>query len=131
MGSARSILFTVSSALMIFAGAGSIACAAILDAQILASPSASFSSIFFHAALTLIYSIINIVSGINGLRCHNRRINSAVVIRLPEISVILCLVCIILTLFQGTLFGYILILAGTGVLIPILFIFAAVKKSYM
>ena len=116
---------------MIFSGAGSIACAAVLVAQRLKAAVVSMPSLIIFGALVLIFSVINIISGINGLRCYNRRINSAVVIRLPEISIVLCLISIILTLYVGTLFGYILILTGTGILIPILFIFAAVKKSYM
>ena len=116
---------------MIFSGAGRIACAAVMAAQRLSSAVISVPSIILHAAIVLIFSVLNIISGINGLRYHNRRINSAVVTRLPEISIVLCLISIILSLYTGTIFGYILILAGTGILIPVIFILAAVKKSYM
>ena len=131
MGTARSILFTVSSVIMIVAGAGSIACAAFLTEERLNAPDASMPITFISAAIMLIFSVINIISGINGLRCHNKRINSAVVIRLPEISVVFCLISIGLTLFNGILFGYIIVLIVTGILVPILFIYAAARKSYL
>jgi len=131
MGSARSLLFTVSGVLMIISGAGSMVCAAFMTAQKLEGAPESASSIIINAAIILIFSVINIISGINGVRYYNRRINSAVVIRLPKISIILCLISIILTLCTGTFFGYIILLAGTGILIPAIYIYASVKKSYM
>ena len=131
MGTARSLLFTISSVLMIIAGAGSIVCAVFLAEERLKTPEASLPLTFISAALMLIFSIINIISGINGVRCHNRRINSAVVIRLPEVSVVLCLFSLVLTLLGGVLFGYILILVGTGILVPVMFIYAAARKSYL
>lgn len=130
MGSARSILFTAASVLMLLSGEGSIICATIMSAQRLPSAEASKPTLIIHAALVLIFSVLNIIAGINGLRYYKRRINSAVIIRLPEISVALCIISIILPLYIGTLFSYILILAGTGILIPVFFIYAAVKKSY-
>ena len=115
---------------MILSGAGSMACTAIMVVQRQESAVISTTFIIFNSAIVLVFSVINIISGINGLRHHNRRINSAVIIRLPEISIVLSLIAIILNLFNGTFLSYILLLAGTGILIPVIFIIASVKKSY-
>lgn len=129
MGTARSPLFTISSILLILAGIGSMICAAFLFKDRINTSGSSVPLTFLGTALMLIFSIMNIISGINGVRNHNKRISSALVIRLPEISIAICVLSIALTLFNGILAGYMLILACSGIVIPLLFIFAAARKS--
>ena len=131
MGTARSLLFTISSIMMILSGAGSIVCGVFMTIKSLDSTDTSMPLTFITTVLILIFSVTNIVTGIHGVRNHNRRINSAVVIRLPEISVIVALLTVVITLFNGVQLGTLLVLIVTGILIPIAFIYAAARKSYL
>ncbi|MBQ9032919.1 MAG: hypothetical protein IJ106_15945 [Parasporobacterium sp.] len=130
MGTARSVFFTVSSILMLFSGAGLILLTVLVTLERYDSPGALPVLTLICAAAALISAILNFISGISGVRSYNRRTNSAVVIRLPEISILLCLASIVLSLFNGILYGNLLIEAGIGILIPGIFIFSAIKKSY-
>ena len=130
MGTARSVFFTVSSILMILAGAGGIAEQVMIVLERSGSPGVSVVLTYLCAVFALISCILNIISGISGVRCYNRRINSAVTVRLPEISVFLCLISLVLSFFNGIIFGFLIAQFVTGILIPAIFIYAAVKKSY-
>ena len=131
MGTARSVFFTVSSILMILAGAGGIAEQVMIVRERTGSPGASPVLTYVCAAFALVSCILNMISGISGVRHYNKRINSAVTIRLPEISVILCLISLVFSCFNGIIIGYFLIQFALGILVPAIFIYAAVKKSYI
>ena len=131
MGTARSVFFTVSSVLMILAGAGGIAEQVMAVLERNGSPGVSPVLTYCCAVLAVIGCILNIISGISGLKHYNKRINSAVTVRLPELSVILCLISLVLSFFNGIIVGYLLVQFLLGILIPAIFIYAAVKKSYI
>lgn len=130
MGTAKSILFNVVSVIMIVSGVISLAAGALILRERLEAPGAVLTLSLISAVLTLFYSVLNIIAGISGIRNYNRRTNSAVIIRLPEISIFLCLLCIIISFINGILFWHILIIIVTGLAIPVLFIYATVQKSY-
>lgn len=131
MGTARSVIFTVFSILMILAGVGGIAEQVLTVLERYGSPGTSAGLTFVCAACACVGFILNIISGISGVKSASKRINSTIVIRLPVFAIILCLLSIVLSFFNGMIFGYFLIQFGLGILIPALFIYSAVKKSYV
>jgi len=131
MGTARSVIFTVFSILMILTGAGGIAEQVLIVLERYGSPGASLGLTFICAACAFIGFILDIISGIGGVRSSSKRINATLVIRLPAIAIILCLLSVILSFFNGIIFGYLLVQFGIGILIPAFFIYTAVKKSHI
>ena len=131
MGTARSILFTVLSIFLIAAGiAGIVTAVFILRDRISSAESSVFLSVLTTVLITA-FSILNIITGAKGIKNYNRRTNSAVMIRLPEFSIILCFLSVIFVFINGTRVYHIIALGITGLLIPVIFIYAAVKKSYI
>ena len=130
MGTARSVLFTVLSILMIISGAAGIIAAVFILIERISFPGSYLSLSVLITGLLAAYSVINMAAGISGVRNYNRRTNSAVVIRLPEISVALCLLAIVLSCINGIMLPHLILLIITGIIIPVCFIYAAVKKSY-
>jgi len=131
MGTARSVIFTVFSILMILTGAGGIAEQVLIVLERYGSPGASLELTFICAACACVGFILDIISGIGGVRSSSKRINATLVIRLPAIAIILCLLSVILSFFNGIIFGYLLVQFGIGILIPAFFIYTAVKKSHI
>ena len=131
MGTAKSTLFTVSSIMMIVAAACSFVASVLIFLERFSSPGVSKPILLATIAATLVFSGINLFVGISGIRTYNKRTNSSVVIRFPEISVFICVIAIILAFFNGIIIWHFLILIFSGVIIPAVFIYAAVKKSYL
>ena len=131
MGTARSVFFTVSSIIMIISGLFSLVVLAIIVNERLTSPSASFILLFIYGVLIIVYSVLDIISGINGLRYINRRSNSAVLVRMPEAAVIICLIAVILSLINGVRAWHAAAIIMTGIVVPDIFMYAAIKKSYV
>ena len=131
MGTARSIFFITASAIMIASGAVGFVVLALMVTERVQNEYSSLPIVLICACLAFIYSILNIISGIKGLRSSRKRSNSAVVIRLPEISVILSLILIVLLFINGVNAWHAALFIATGIVCPCIFMYAAVRKSYM
>lgn len=130
MGTARSVLFTVFSILMIISGAAGLIVAVFIFIERLSFPGAYFILSLLIMLVLAAYSVINFIAGVSGARNYNRRTNSAVVVRLPEISIVLCIIAIVLSCINGILLSHMILMLITGIIIPVCFIYAAIKKSY-
>ena len=130
MKTARSVLFTVFSILMIISGAAGLIVAVFIFIERLSFPGAYFILSLLIMLVLAAYSVINFIAGVSGARNYNRRTNSAVVVRLPEISIVLCIIAIVLSCINGILLSHMILMLITGIIIPVCFIYAAIKKSY-
>ena len=130
MGTAKSILFTILSIILIMAGVASLVSAVFLFIDWIHSPDSALILTFIIVFLIILFAALNIIAGYKGVRNHNRRTNSEVMIYLPEISIALSFISLVLSFFNGINLFYICLLGLTGLLIPVIFIYAAVKKSY-
>lgn len=129
MGTARSVFFTASSIAMIFSGILGFITAALITSERLKMANASAAAAFITMGVIIIYSVVNIIVGITGVKKYNRRINSSVIIRVPEAGIVLCVIALICSLFNGIrTFHFILILLS-GIAVPLMFIVSAIKKS--
>ena len=130
MGTARSVFFTVASVIMIISGVAGLVVLIIMMNERLCARSSSVAVLLICCILIIIYNIFNIISGLKGLQYSNRRSNSSVIIRLPQITVIMCLIAVIFSFINGVKAWHMAVLILTGILVPAVYIFAAVRKSY-
>lgn len=129
MGTARSVFFTASSIAMIFSGILGFITAALVTTERLNMANASVPAAFITMGIIIIYSITNIICGIAGAKKYNRRINSSVIIRIPEISIVMCILSLIFSLFNGIRTAHMLLIILSGIVVPLVFIVSAIKKS--
>ena len=130
MGTARSVLFTVFSIIMIAAGAIGMIAAAFFVAERIHFPETILLLTLAIAALQVIGALFNLITGISNVRKYNKRTNSEVVITLPKLTIVLSVIAMILSCINGIMLSSLIVLLITGVLIPLLFIYSAVRKSY-
>jgi len=130
MGTARSVFFTVSSIIMIVSGIGSLILIPFMLTDRNVAGDSSRALIFICCGLIFICSVLNIISGIKGLGYVCRRSNSAVIIRIPQASVILCLTALIFSFINGVSLIHMAVIIASCIVIPDIYMYAAVRKSY-
>ena len=131
MGTARSRFFITASIIMTVSGGVGIVVLILMLLSELHNEYSHVPIVLICSVLALMCNIMNIITGIRGIKSSCRRSNSAVVIRLPEISVILCLIMMILLFINGVSAWQAFLFIATGIACPCIFIYAAVRKSYI
>lgn len=131
MGTARSVYFTVTSIIMIAAGAVGLAASVWITVERVNSPLSSLPLVLISGTFMGICAIMNFVSGVGGVRNYNRRINSSMIIRVPEASIFLCAVAILLAVINGSVLWHLAIILVSEIAVPAVFIHSAIKKSYL
>ncbi|MCF0230322.1 MAG: hypothetical protein HUJ76_11610 [Parasporobacterium sp.] len=129
MGTARSVLFTVSGVAVSGAGILGIITAILIWSERYHAPGASAILTLIAVGIIMVYSVANIITGITALRKYNRRILSSVIIRVPEICIGLAVISLVLCFFNGIIVSHSILIIVSGIILPLLFIFAAVHKS--
>ena len=125
----RMLKFTIASLLLIAAGAATLVMAVVVFRNRLHGIDTSLLLAILTALIMLLYSLLNIYIGIQGIRLSRRRSRTSKLARLAIFSVIGCILGLTLSAINGIIVSHLIIIVITGIVIPMIFIFIGMPRN--
>lgn len=125
----RSLKYTISSLLLIAAAAATLVMTVVVFRDRLHGIDTSLLLTILAALVMLLYSLLNIYVGIQGIRLSRKRSRTSKLARLAIFSVIGCILGLTLSAINGIIVSHLIIIVITGIVIPMIFIFIWLSKN--
>ena len=127
MTSARNFLFTLSCILMIVSTFMELTSGFFVYLA-WSADSDRFVLLIISLLFILISAVLCLISAIKGLQRQSIRTPSAIMTRLPKACIVFSAAASVSSLINGVIFWQLIMIIIAGILFPLLFIFAAIKK---
>ena len=121
----RTAAFTFFSVLLFIAGIAAIFAGIIVTIAKLRDGDATKLFVYIALILTLLYGVLEIVVGIASLSDGRRLTNQSGCVTLAKIIIIVCIIQLFRSLFNGILSWQLGAMIVIGILIPILYLFVS------